>query len=110
VIVAVAPHLHGLPISELDAAVAAAIADERCIPLLGVAGARTQAYATAGVLAAEAHIAALAEEVAARPGAAVGLDAAKAAIAAVEERLGGPMTEGQHAAAMGLLTSVRAWT
>jgi hypothetical protein len=39
VIVAVAPHLYGLPVSELDAAVAAAIADERCIPLLGVAGA-----------------------------------------------------------------------
>ena len=69
VIVAVAPHLHGLPVSELDSAVSAVIADDRCIPLLGVAGARTQAYATAGVLAAEAHIAALATELATQPAA-----------------------------------------
>jgi conjugative relaxase-like TrwC/TraI family protein len=105
VIVAVAPHLHGLPVSELDNAVGAVIADDRCIPLLGVAGARTQAYATAGVLAAEAHIAALATELAVQPAAAVPDDLAEAAIAAVEDSLAGPMTAGQRDATEGLLTS-----
>ncbi|HZQ58112.1 MAG TPA: hypothetical protein VFA84_08755, partial [Acidimicrobiales bacterium] len=44
VIVAVAPHLHGLPVSELDRVVDAVIADVRCVPLIGVVGARTQVY------------------------------------------------------------------
>jgi hypothetical protein len=105
VIVAVAPHLHGLPVSELDAAVTAAIADERCIPLLGVAGARTQVYATASVLAAEAHIATMAEELAVQPAAGVDPEAARLAVAVVEERLGALMTAGQREAAQGLLTS-----
>ena len=50
VIVAVAPQLYGHAIEDLDIAVDAVIADSRCVPLLGVAGARSQAYATAAVL------------------------------------------------------------
>jgi hypothetical protein len=77
VIVAVAPYLHGLPVSELDSAVTAVIADQRCIPLLGLAGARTQAYATAAVLAAEAHIATMADELVAQLAAQVDADATR---------------------------------
>ncbi|MDP9072553.1 MAG: relaxase domain-containing protein, partial [Actinomycetota bacterium] len=58
VIVAVAPQIYGHTVEELERAVDAVIADSRCIPLLGLAGARSQAYATAAVLAAEEHIAA----------------------------------------------------
>jgi AAA domain len=105
VIVGVAPHLHGLPHSELDTAVSSVIADQRCIPLLGVAGARAQAYATAEVLAAEARLAALAEELVTQLAARVRPDAARAAIAAVEKRLGCPMTVGQRDAAEALLAS-----
>jgi conjugative relaxase-like TrwC/TraI family protein len=105
VIVAVAPHLHGLPVTELDSVVDAVIAHPDCIPLLGVAGARTQAYATAGVLAAEDRIAALAEELVGRWSARVDQGAAHAAIAGVEERIGVPMSVGQARAAESLLTS-----
>ena len=69
VIVAVAPRLHGLPVSELDRVVELVIAHSDCVPLIGVAGARTQNYATAGVLAAEARIAELADTLAAQPAA-----------------------------------------
>ena len=104
-IVAVAPHLHGLPVTELDAVVDSVIAHPDCIPLLGVAGARTQAYATAGVLAAEDHIAALAEELVGRLSARIDPGAAQTAIGGVEERLGVAMNAGQARAAETLLTS-----
>jgi conjugative relaxase-like TrwC/TraI family protein len=105
VIVAVAPQLHGLPLGELDRAVDAVLAHPDCIPLLGVAGARTQAYATAAVLAAEEEIAALAVELAGQTAPAVDAGAAETAVEAVEGRLGVPMTAGQHDAAVGLLGS-----
>jgi len=105
VIVAVAPHLHGLPVSELDRVVDAVLAAEDCIPLIGVAGARTQTYATAGVLAAEANIALMAAELAARPAAAIDVGSARRAIFAAEEHLGAPMNLGQADAAERLLTS-----
>jgi len=105
VIVAVAPRLHGLPVSELDRVVDAVLAAQDCVPLIGVAGARTQTYATAGVLAAEAHIAAMAAELAARPAAQIDLGAAGRAIFAAEEHLGVAMNLGQADAAERLLTS-----
>jgi len=105
VIVAVARRLHGLPVSELDRVVDVVLGSEDCIPLIGVAGARTQTYATAGVLAAEAHIAAMAAELAARPAAQIDLGAARRAIAASEEHLGALMNLGQADAAETLLTS-----
>jgi len=104
-IVAVAPRLHGLPVSELDRVVDLVIAHAECVPLIGVAGARTQAYATFGVLAAEARIAELADTLASQPAAQVSDQTADRALAAVEEHLGGALTVGQRRAALGLLTS-----
>lgn len=43
VIVAVVPQLYGHSVEDLNVAVDAVIADSRCVPLLGVAGARSQA-------------------------------------------------------------------
>jgi hypothetical protein len=105
VIVAVAPHLHGLPVSELSRVVDAVIADVRCVPLIGVVGARTQVYATAATLAAEEHIADLASSLAEQPSAAVGWEAAEEAVAATDATLGAEMTDGQRDAAFGILTS-----
>ena len=104
VIVALAPHLHGL-LAELDRAVDAVIADERCVQLLGVAGARTAMFCPAAVLAREDEIALLAEDLAARAGPRVSDQDAREAIAKVEAGLGGPLTDGQHQAARTLLTS-----
>ena len=71
VIVAVAPHLHGLPVSVLDSAV------RRCFPTSGpcalplVAGAREPVWAAACVLEDERRIAELADLLAERTGAGV---------------------------------------
>jgi conjugative relaxase-like TrwC/TraI family protein len=105
VIVAVAPHLHGLPVLELDRVVDAVIVDVRCVPLIGVVGARTQVYATAATLAAEDHIAAVASELAGQAAASVTPQATEGALAATEAKLAMKMTPGQRQAARGLLTS-----
>ena len=105
VIVALAPHLRGLPLTELDRAVDAVLADERCVQLLGVAGARTEVFCPASVLAREDEIALLAQDLATRPGPAVSDADAQVAIAKIEAGLGGPLTAGQHQAARTLLTS-----
>jgi conjugative relaxase-like TrwC/TraI family protein len=105
VIVAVAPQLHGLPVSELDRVVDAVIADAGCVPLIGVAGARTQPYATAAVLAAEERVAELAETLVAQPAPRIPAEAAQEAVAAVEARVGAPLSPGQRRTARGLLTS-----
>jgi len=105
VIVAAAPHLHGLPLAELDRVVNAVIADVRCVPLIGVAGARTHAYATAATLAAEERIAELAETLATSPAARIDADAAQGAVERVEAQLAARMTPGQRRAARGLLSS-----
>jgi conjugative relaxase-like TrwC/TraI family protein len=105
VILTVAPTLHGLPLSELDRVVNAVIADAGCVPLIGVAGARTQAYATGAVLAAEAHVARLAERLAGQTAPHVAPEAAVAALGRAEERMGAQLTPGQRRAATGLLTS-----
>ncbi len=105
VIVAVAPHLHGLPLAELDRVVDAVIADTDCVPLLGVAGARTQPYATAAVLAAEQRIAELAETLVEQSAPSVAPNTAVAAVEAAEAALGAKLTPGQRRAVRGLLSS-----
>jgi hypothetical protein len=60
VIVAVAPHLHGLPVSELDTAIDRVLSHELPLPLPPVAGAREPVWAAACVLADERRIAELA--------------------------------------------------
>ena len=105
VIVALAPHLHGLPLDQLDRAVDAVLADERCVQLLGVAGARAEVFCPAAVLAREDEIALLAQDLATRPGPSVSDADAQVAIAKIEAGLGGPLTAGQHQAARTLLTS-----
>jgi conjugative relaxase-like TrwC/TraI family protein len=105
VIVTVAPHLHGLPLTELDLVVDAVVADAGCVPLIGVAGARTQPYATAAVLAAEERVAELAETLVSQSAPHVTPEAAGEAVARVERRIGSEMTAGQRRAAHGLLSS-----
>ena len=107
-IVAVAPYLHGLPVTELDNLVDQVVRDRRCVPLIGVAGARERVWAPACVLAHEHHVAALAEQLAHREGAPrVSGPAAHTAITNIEADLDGPLTAGQRAAAVGVLTSGR---
>lgn len=105
VVVAVAPHLYGHPVEDPDRAVDAVIADSRCVPLLGVEGARSQAYATAAVLAAETRIAELAEALAGQPAARLDPSQALATIGAHTAELGVALNDGQRRAAEALLTS-----
>ena len=72
VVVAVAPHLHGLPVSYLDGAVEAVLSHEHAVALPRVAGAREPVWAAACVLEDEARIATLAERLVARAGPAIG--------------------------------------
>ena len=57
VVVAVAPHLHGLPVSYLDRAVEAVLSHEHAVALPRVAGAREPVWAAACVVEDERHIA-----------------------------------------------------
>ena len=66
VIVAVAPHLHGLPLPVLDDAVEAVLAHRDAVRLLVVTGAREAVWAAACVLADEERIAAVADRLAGR--------------------------------------------
>ncbi len=89
VIVAVAAHLHGLPVSVLDQAVEVVLAHTQAIRLPAVVGAREAVWAAACVLADEQRIAELAEAMAGRAGARVHWSAACDAIDALQARLGG---------------------
>ena len=68
---AVAPHLHGLPVRILDQAVEAVLAHTQAVRLPAVVGAREAVWAAACVLADEARIAELADAMAGRAGARV---------------------------------------
>ncbi|HEX8770082.1 MAG TPA: MobF family relaxase, partial [Acidimicrobiales bacterium] len=108
VIVAVAPALYGHDPAELDRVVDRTLADPEAVPLIGVRGATERAYATAVTIAREQAIARCVESQAARRNAAsVSLEAAHAAVARAEDRLGRPMTAGQRTAVEGILTSGR---
>ena len=68
VIVAVAPHLHGLPVSFLDSAVDKVLTHEDAIALPLVSRAREPVWAAACVVEDERRIADLARRLAERPG------------------------------------------
>ncbi|MGD0595859.1 MAG: MobF family relaxase, partial [Acidimicrobiales bacterium] len=105
VIMAVAPHLHGLPLSVLDEAVGTVLAHDEAVALPAVAGCREQVWAARCVLADEQRIAELAERLTGDEGPRVSEQNALAAVAELEERLGGSLTEAQGQVAVGLLTS-----
>jgi conjugative relaxase-like TrwC/TraI family protein len=104
VIVAVAPHLHGLALPVLDEAVEAVLAHPDAVRLPVVTGAREAVWAAACVLADEERIAALAETLTARASARVPPELAFDAVDAVEGRLGGLLTVTQREVAVGLMT------
>lgn len=105
VVVAVAPHLHGLPPSLLDEAVATVLGHAEAVRLPLVSGSREEAWAARCVLADESRIAELAERLADGEGPRVAHDEALAAVTSVEEHLGGQLTSAQREVALGLLTA-----
>ncbi len=104
VIVAVAPHLHGLPMEWLDHTVDAVLAHTDAVRLPAVPGAREPAWAARCVLADEERIAELADAMTGRTGAEVHWSAACDVIEALQARLGHPFTDTQRRVAMGLMT------
>jgi conjugative relaxase-like TrwC/TraI family protein len=104
VIVAVAPHLHGLPMAFLDQAVEAVLAHSEAVGLPAVCGSREPVWAARCVLADEERIAELAKVLAGRAGAEVHWSTACDAIEALQARLGRPLTDIQRQVAMGLMT------
>jgi hypothetical protein len=105
VIVAVAPHLHGLPVSFLDNAVDKVLAHEDAIALPLVSRAREPVWAAACVVEDERRIADLADTLAERAGPAVSYEEAAAAIRRTELARGFRFTTRQGEVAKGLLTS-----
>jgi conjugative relaxase-like TrwC/TraI family protein len=105
VIVAVAPHLHGLPVSLLDSAVDKVLTHESAIALPLVSRARQPVWAAACVVEDERRIAGLASTLAERQGPAVGNEEVAAAIRRTEIARGFRLTERQAEVAKGLLTS-----
>jgi conjugative relaxase-like TrwC/TraI family protein len=105
VIVAVAPHLHGLPVSVLDSAIDKVLAHEDAIALPLVSRAREPVWAAACVVGDERRIEDLAHTLAERPGPAIGAKDAAAAVRQVELARGFRLTERQAQVAEGLLTS-----
>ncbi len=106
VIVAVAPHLHGLPVSVLDSTIDKVLTHEDAIALPLVSRAREPVWAAACVVEDERRIADLASVLSERPGAAVSLADAAAAVRRVELARGFRLTERQVEVAKGVLTSV----
>jgi len=104
-IVAVAPHLHGLAVSVLDSAVNKVLTHEYAIALPPISGAGEPVWAAACVVLDERRIADLASVLAERPGAAVSLADAAAAVRHVELARGFRLTERQAEVAKGLLAS-----
>jgi conjugative relaxase-like TrwC/TraI family protein len=105
VIVAVAPHLYGLPVSLLDSAVDKVLAHEDAIALPLVSRAREPVWAAACVVEDERRIADLAHSLAERPGPAVSYEEAVAAVRRTELARGFRLTERQAEVAKGLLIS-----
>ncbi|HUC14263.1 MAG TPA: AAA family ATPase, partial [Acidimicrobiales bacterium] len=105
VIVAVAPHLHGLPVSVLDNAVDKVLTHEDAIALPLISRAREPVWAAACVVEDERRIADLAHSLAKRSGAAVSAQDAAAAVRQVELARGFRLTERQAEVAKALLTS-----
>jgi conjugative relaxase-like TrwC/TraI family protein len=104
VIIAAAPHLHGLPVSVLDDAVETVLEHRDAVALPIVTGSREQAWAARCVLADEERIAALARSLTGEEGPRVEERAALDAVVRLEERLGASLTATQHEVAVGLMT------
>jgi conjugative relaxase-like TrwC/TraI family protein len=105
VIVAVAPHLHGLPVSFLDSAVDKVLSHEHAISLPLISRATEPVWAGACVVEDERRIAELADSLAERPGPALSPGEAAAAVRRTELARGFRLTERQAEVAKGLLTS-----
>ena len=105
VVVAVAPHLHGLPVSVLDRAVESVLSHENALALPMVAGAREPVWAAACVVEDERHIAELADAVNERNGPRVDKQVATEAIRHLERERGVRLSQRQSEVATGLLTS-----
>ncbi len=105
VIVALAPHLHGLPLETLDPAVDAVLAHGDAVRLPAVRGAKEAVWAAACVLADEQTITQLAETLATRSSVQMAWGAACDAVEALDARLDGSLTDTQRHVAMGLMTS-----
>ena len=105
VLMAVAPHLHGLPVSSLDTAVQKLLSPERAIALPAAAGARQPVWAAACVLEDERRVTELAGQLVERSSPAVPADVAAQAVLQTELGRRFRLNEGQIEAAKGLLTS-----
>ena len=105
VIIAAAPHLHGLAVSVLDQVVEAVLANDDAVTLAIVTGSREPVWTARCVLADEERIATVAELLAGDDGPKVEEQAALDAVTRLEESLGVPLTAAQHEVAIGLLVS-----
>ena len=103
-----APALYGCDPAELEAVVAAVVADPEALALVGTPTARSRAYVAASVVAAEAAV----EEVAARLAGsgdrpAVTPVVVTRSVTAAEDRLGRSLTDGQRRAVAAICGSGR---
>ncbi|MGH9122506.1 MAG: AAA family ATPase, partial [Acidimicrobiales bacterium] len=104
-IVAVAPLLHGLPVSVLDGAVEAVLRHELSVALPRVSGCREPVFAAAVVIAKEQHIAELADVLVSRPAERVDAQLAAVAILDLECARGVRLTDTQRHVAERLLSA-----
>jgi AAA domain/TrwC relaxase len=104
-VVAVAPLLHGLPVSMLDSAVGKVLSDERAVALPAVAGAGGPVWAAACVLEDERRVAELSDQLVERSAPAVPAQVAVSAVLGTELARGARLNERQAEVAKGLLTS-----
>jgi hypothetical protein len=91
-----APRLYGRNPAELDRVLKHVLGSREVVPLIGVAGAREQAYTTAQVLATEATIAQVVDRLAAQAGPALAFSEIGAAVAAAEAARGHRLTAEQR--------------
>ncbi len=105
VIVAVAPHLHGLPVSVLDSAVDKVLLHEDAIALPLVSRAREPVWAAGCVVEDERRLADLADSLAERRGPAVSHEEAAAAVRHTELARGFRLATRHAEVAKGLLSS-----
>jgi conjugative relaxase-like TrwC/TraI family protein len=107
-IVALAPHLYGQNPALLDQVVDRTLADPEAIPLVGVRGAREQAWSTATTLATEQAIAEMVFDQLARSDApAISVEKTVIAVRAAEDRQGYQLTSAQEDAVTAICTSGR---
>ena len=105
VIVAVAPMLHGLPVSILDTALDRVLSHENAVALPLVIGAREPVWAAAWVVEDERRVADLADVLAKRQGPRVDGQGAFLAVRQLELSRGMRLSERQAEVAKGLLSS-----